>query len=231
MATFTQILAAIKSEGVFTQFEPLMSRSDLSLTRVRSGQHALTLASDMSYELIIGQHPLSDLEFSEFHSTLRAKECASCRAPLLVLTRDHRLDALMESMNDDDAQLFCIDLAPEQVEKALNEILGVAVRVHSRLLVETSLDCTSEAARHVFQTVDISESGLLMRSENPLPLGSRIHFALSLPESNEPIRGIAEVIRHTRTEVERIDGTALRFLRLESQGRTELADFVRRQIA
>jgi hypothetical protein len=231
MAAQTQILAAVISETVFARFAPLVSRSDLSLTRARSGQHALVLAHQLSYDLVIGQHPLTDIGFDEFHSHLRSADCASRRAALLILTREDRLDALTEHLDDDAAQVICIDLAPEQVEKALNEILGVAIRASSRLLVETSLDCKSMTYDRIFQTVDISESGLLFRSSSPLPIGSRMKFALSLPDYDEPVRGLAEVVRHTRPAREKATGAAIRFLQLDGEGRTQLADFIDRQLS
>ena len=128
------------------------------------------------------------------------------------------------------SELFCIDLAPEQVEKALLEILGIAARTESRLLVKTSCDCEGEVYDRVFQTVNISESGLLLRSGSSLPIGDRLRFALSLPESEEPVRGLAEVIRHTRPELEGLEGTAIRFLRVELEDRKRLAQFIRQRV-
>ncbi|MDH3744138.1 MAG: PilZ domain-containing protein [Acidobacteriota bacterium] len=229
MSTVKQILVAIASDSVFTQFEPLMTRSDLSITRVRSGQHALTLARNLKSDLVVCQHPLSDLGFTEFHSGLRLSDCASCHSPLLVLTRDDRLDALVDSLDDEDAQMFCLDLAPEQLEKALNEIIGVATRARSRLLVETRVDCHGEATSRVFQTTNISESGFLLRSSSLLPIGSRTKFALTLPEHEDQILGIAEVARYTEPETEGFEGMAMRLIRVEGEGRARLAEFINGQ--
>lgn len=230
MNDVTQILVAIASDRVFTQFEPLMSRSDLSVMRVRSGQHALTLARNLGFDLIVCQHPLRDLEFEEFHSGLRSDDCAARRAPLLIVTRDDRRQALTESLDDDKARVVCLDRAPEKLDRALSELIGVAVRTGSRLLVETSIDCEGENTHRVFQTSNISESGFLLRSGRVLPVGSRARFALNLPESEKPIRGMAEVVRHTRPEAESLEGMAMRLLRVEGDGRKRLAEFIQRQV-
>lgn len=226
----TQILVAISSDSVFHQFEPLMSRSDLSLTRVRSGQHALTLAHEFCRDLILCQHPLVDLGFREFYSHLRAPDSASRVSPLLVVTRGDRREELMASVDDSDEQLHCVDLDPEQVRKALGECIGVAMRSDSRLLVEAHVNCGGPARDQVFQTANVSESGFLLRSHKPLSIGAHTRFALSLPDSEEPVRGIAEIVRHTDFDTEHLAGMGARFLELEGDGRRRLADYLRRHL-
>lgn len=225
-ATF-QILVAVSSDRVFKQFEPLMSRSDLRVIRVRSGQQALTLAQGVNFDLVVCQHPFGDIGFEEFHSRLRAAGGASNESPALVVTRDDRKDELVESLEADDSRLFCVDLQPENMSRSLTELIGVAVRASSRLLVETHVDCDGSSADRVFQTANISESGLLLRSQRPLPIGFRTEFSLSLPESENPIRGIAEVVRHTDPDCELCQGMGVRLLRIEDNGRQRLAQFIR----
>lgn len=225
-----KILTVIANDRVFRLFEPLMGRSDVSLARVRSGKHALTLAHDLSYNLIVCQHPLSDLGFGEFHSLLRSADCASRQARLVAVTRESRRMELMESLEDEDARVVCLDGDPVRLQKTLNELVGGAIRAHTRLLVEARISCGRETASRVFQTSDISESGFLLRTARLLPVGSRSKFALKLPDSEEPVCGLAEVVRHTRPDTEMTQGMAMRLLRVEGDGRERLAQFIRRRI-
>jgi len=222
-----QILVAISSDTVFAHFEPLMSRSDLRIMRVRSGQRALTLAHDVVCDLILCQHPLADIGFPELYTQLRAAGCASVESPILMMARADRRDALLEQFDSDDDRLFCVELEQEEdLKAALAEFVGVAVRATSRLMVETHFDCNGENSDRIFQTTNVSESGLLLRSQKPLPVGFRTNFDLSLPESETPIRGVAEVVRHTNPDCELYQGMGVRLLQVEGDGRARLARFI-----
>lgn len=222
------ILVTLASDVVFDQIRPLMSRSTVELTRVHSGHHALTLSKTSAYDLIVVQHPLPDLGFAEFFNTVRAAESACERSPLLILTRDDRLDAVAAYLDGDLAQACCIDAAPEQIQMALSELIGVAMRTKARLGVELTAMVEQGSISVFCQTVNVSEAGLLMRLGRPLPLKTKVRLMLSLPEESEPIEAVGEVLRHTVPGVDPVRGMAVRFLEFKDGGRFRLADFVAR---
>ncbi len=224
------VLAMVANSRVFAFMEPLTERSDLALTRVKSGRHGLTLAHERGYDVVVSQYPLSDLGFGEFHSRLRSLKCASRQAQLLAVTREDRRAELLEKLEDDHAHVVSLDGDPGGFESALNELLGGAIRATSRMLMETRIGVGSDTGWRVFQTVNVSESGLLLQTTKPLPIGSRSKFALKLPESDDPIHGLAEVVRHTQPDTEMVTGMAMRLVRLEGDGRARLASFVRHRI-
>ena len=207
-----------------------MSRSSLDVKHVRSGQHALTLAYDVAgiAGAFLTQHPLADLDLGELLSGLRSGTSKSCGSPVLILTRDARLDPLSEFLDGVGVQACCIDVAPEQIERALIELVGLAVRVDARVLVEMKVDLEEGPVQDVCRAVNISESGLLIRSSQPPPLGLEIAMCLHLDEGSEPVSVIGEVVRHTRPK-ERVQGAGLRLLRYEPGHRERLAAFIARE--
>jgi CheY-like chemotaxis protein len=221
----------ITSDSVYEQVEPLLSRTDLKVSRVRSGQQALTLARGFTYDLIFSQHPLAALDFRELFAGLRAEECESRRSPMLILTRDTRLDQVAKFLDGVGVQACCIDAAPEQLERALNELVGLAVRVKARVMVEMQVDSEETSAYGVFRAVNISESGLLLRSSQPPPLGRKIPLILRLPDEPQPISAIGEVVRHTRPEVEGVRGAGFRLHSIEAGGRERLAALVAHELS
>ena len=72
MSGHLNIVAVIASEDVFGEIEPLLSRTDLDVSHVRSGQHALALAQRLAYDLILSQHPLADVELKELLAGLHS---------------------------------------------------------------------------------------------------------------------------------------------------------------
>lgn len=228
MSGHLNIVAVIASEDVFGEIEPLLSRTDLDVSHVRSGQHALTLAHKLAYDLILSQHPLADVGLKELLAGLRSSASASHVSPVLILTRETRLDSMAEFLDGVTVQACCIDVAPEQLERALVELVGLAIRVNARVLVEMEVGLEGGAKNRVCQTVNLSESGLLIRSLQPPPLGEQIPMKLHLPDRFEPIRVLGEVVRHTGPE-EEVRGAGLRLLRVDAANEERLAAFIARE--
>jgi len=226
MSEQLNILVTIASDVVFDQIQPLVSRSTVEITRVHSGHHGLTLSKNSSYDLVVVQNPLPDLGFSEFFKTIRDPESACAQSPMLILTRDDRLDSVAAYLDGDLAQACCIDAAPEQIQMALTELVGVAMRTKARLGVELSAQVEQGSIQVFCQTVNVSEAGLLMRLGRPLPLKTKVRLTLSLPDETEPVEAVGEVLRHTVAGVDPVEGIAVRFLEFKDGGQFRLADFV-----
>jgi DNA-binding response OmpR family regulator len=220
------VLVGIASDVIFEQVRPFVSRSTVEVTRVRSGQHALSVGRDSSFDLLLVQHPLPDLEFSEFFATIRAPGSACTGSPLLILTRDNRLESVVEFLDGELAQAVCIDAAPEQFRLALAELIGVATRAKARLGVELSARLDQGSIQQFCQTVNVSEAGMLIRIGRPLPLGTKVQVTLSLPDEDEPIEARGEVLRHTVRGLESVEGVAIRFLEFNADGQLRLANFI-----
>lgn len=226
MSERLNILIAFSSEVVLDLIRPLLSRGDVELSRVTDGHHALTMAVGSRYDLLVVPHPMPDLDFAEFFRRVRAPESACCRAPMLILTPDDRLEVVAEHLEGDLARACFIGDAPEQIQQALTDLIGVALRAKARLAVELSARLENESLQLFCQTVNVSEGGILIRSRRALPIGTQVQLTLSLPGESESIKAVGEVLRHTVPGVDPVQGLAIRFLELEGDGHTRLAEFV-----
>jgi hypothetical protein len=63
---------------------------------------------------------------------------------------------------------------------------------------------------------------MLLRDDTAYPLGTRMDFELPLPGEREPLRGEAEVVRHTVPDVEGLQGIGVRFVALKGDGNLRL---------
>jgi hypothetical protein len=71
---------------------------------------------------------------------------------------------------------------------------------------------------------------MLLGTSNRLEIGQRLVFELRAPDSDERVRGSAEVVRHTLEDRERVSGIGLRFVHVEEEDRPVLAELVRRRL-
>lgn len=231
MTDAMKVLAVLPDTAVSREIEPYLSRSHLQVTRVESGLKSLSLLSGTAFDLIVVQDPLPDLGLETFLSVLGEPDCASGESPTLILTRDARLDALERFLDGRRVQACCVDVPGDTVQRALTELVGIALRAGARLLVQTEIRVRDATMQRACQTVNISETGILIRTPRPLPTGTEIAFTLDLPDGTGRIAGTGTVVRQTVPEVERLSGLGLRILRLEGDGRQRLAAFVRSQMS
>lgn len=123
-----------------------------------------------------------------------------------------------------------------------NASMGTAPDRRSAVRVMVQLDATVDDGKmaRMYQTQNLSNSGMLLRTPKPLPVGTRVAVQFLFPgdpilsKSKLPggygfVEGEAVVVRHTHPVKEAIEGMALRFLALESRGRAMLSDFLSAQ--
>jgi hypothetical protein len=104
------------------------------------------------------------------------------------------------------------------------------------------LDATVDDGRvaRMYHTQNLSQSGMLLRTPKPLPVGTSVAVQFlfpgdpvlsksALPGGYGFVEGKAKVVRHTHPAREGIKGMAIEFLQLESSGLQRLGEFLQFQ--
>lgn len=120
--------------------------------------------------------------------------------------------------------------------------MGTAPNSRTAVRVMVQLDATIDDGKmaRMYQTQNLSQSGMLLRTHTPLPVGTEVDIQFlfpgdpvrskaSLPGGYGFVEGRAVVVRHTHPMKEKIKGMGLRFVGLEERGRQMLADFLEKQ--
>jgi c-di-GMP-binding flagellar brake protein YcgR len=121
--------------------------------------------------------------------------------------------------------------------------MGTAPNSRSAKRVMVQLDATIDDGKmaRMYQTQNLSSSGMLLRTQKPLPVGTEVDVQFlfpgdpalsrsSLPGGYGFVEGRAIVVRHTHPVKEAIVGMGLQFLGLEERGREKLAEFLTVQL-
>jgi uncharacterized protein (TIGR02266 family) len=82
---------------------------------------------------------------------------------------------------------------------------------------------------------DLSQDGIFLRTEQPLPVGSSVdlHFRLPLPEGPEEVHLRGEVVRQVEADPASylIPGIGVRFVKPDASARMKMGRFVRERLA
>ena len=219
-----RVLAIISNPHLLAKIETLLRRRTLEVNHVSSGAGALVLAGNLRFELVIAEHPLPDLRLEELLAAMRALDSVSAHCNFLALSRGGAAALELPAGPDENIRSLAAEAEAGVIHDAISELLGVAARRSARLLVEVQVHLGDEPSRLLYQSQNLSQSGILLRGGRRLKAGSRVRFELALP-TGEPIAGRALVVRQT-TRQEPVAGTALRFLDLSDDEGARIRSFV-----
>lgn len=206
---------------------PLLEQGPFKVERVRDGLTAVLLARKMRFQHLMVGYPLPDLSIGEFAERLRLPDSASPTARLLLVTTDEHL-AEAASFRDEGliAGAVSVDLDPEDLVDALTSFMKTAPRV-SAVLPILLRSPSGEFEPSDGETVNVSETGLLIRCLTAVPRGSRVDIDLTPSRGRQPISAAAVVVRQAFAEVEGIRGLGLRFVGFQNDGQARLAVLIR----
>ncbi len=143
------------------------------------------------------------------------------KGPAVALLADEHLMPEIEPYLDDDHRFLPAHMKPEELQSGILELIGDTPRVAPRLMLRLEVQLGAGKLIRMCQTDNISESGMLVRCQESIAVGSEVRLAISLPSSADSVHVKAEVVRQTDPDRESVRGLGLRFVEFEGQGRDD----------
>lgn len=224
-----RILVAGVDKTLFERIEPLLNRAYFEVERVPRGQSALELCGHVGFELILAAHPLPDLETKAFVEGLRRPGSPTAASQLVLLAEEGRLSEVAALVRQGPGIALPLNEPRRILEEVATRLLGVAPRTNSRFLVQLEVQLEVGKRLLMCQTENVSKGGILIRTDQRYPIGTRIAFKSTLPGDRAPVEGYLEVMRHTVPDVEQLQGVGLRFVDMRSPDQKRLYEFLDRQ--
>ena len=220
------VLAVGAEGGLLSKIDPILERSDLLVHRVALGRAALKTVQTTRPLLLIVAFPLLDIRLDAFLEGLSSSG-ATAKGPAMALLADEHLLPELEPHLDERHWFLPADLESEELQTRILELIGDTPRVAPRLMLRLEVQLGAGKLLRMCQTDNISESGMLVRLQDAIPVGSEVRLAISLPSSSDPVRVKAQVVRHTDPDREAVQGLGLRFVEFENQDKTFLVEYLR----
>lgn len=221
-----RILVVGLDKELFLKIDPLLSRARFAVERVARGEAGLLLRSQLEFDLLVVRDPLPDMALADFLEALRRAGSSHAATPILVLTEEERVHEVRRVVPEGPYRVLSINEPARLVEEIASRLPGVAARMPARLPVRLEVRLAVGRALMVCESENISEAGMLVRTERLYPVGTRAGFEFPLPGDQAPVVGEGEVVRHSVPEVERVKGVGLRFLVFRGDSLRRLHDFL-----
>jgi hypothetical protein len=217
--------------GIFDRYRESLSLAEFRADFISTASGALELMALLPYDALIVACPTPDLPLERFLDAVR-RENSSCRHASVVLLASPGWGKQAEGFIGLGAnRVLPTDAPPELLQQILPDLLNAAPRIPMRLLTRLEVPSGLGPSRVLCQTVNVSSSGMLVRLDEPYPVGTEVGFELVVPGENQPIRGRAEVVRHTVQRRDPVGGVAVRFRSFRTGDRARFASTLTRHAA
>jgi hypothetical protein len=189
----------------------------------------LDLVLSTAFELIIVTYPLDMLPMDDLIDTIRDEGSACHDAGLLLLSKPELLDDAQAVVDLGANRAICCDWSEARLWQAIGDLMDVAPRIFMRVLMHADIEVQKERNRAIFQTVNVSVSGVLLQGSDRLTPGETFDFLFRLPGGGL-VEGSAEVVRQTNPLREGVDGIGSRFTSFREDCQERLAAHIGRQM-
>jgi CheY-like chemotaxis protein len=213
-------------EGGLDRVAPMLQREEFDVHAVEPTEFVLDLVMGTPFELLILGYPMPEIDISELIRAVRHDVSASRSAGLLLLSEPAFLEAAQGLVAVGANRAVSLDWVGSRLWQAVGDLLSVAPRVGMRALVYADVEATDGHNRSLYQTVNVSATGMLLSGAEAFSLGSRFDFVFCLPGEPRPIQGTAEIVRRTNAQLEGTQGIGARFIHLKEDGPYRLERFV-----
>lgn len=213
-------LIAIADSEIYTRLLELLRIAGIDHGRALDRETALALGYRQSFTLVVSDLPLRGGALRDFLANVCGTGSLSEGSPVVLLGRS--AGAGLFAGAGEITQ--CRDTT--ELLRAIASHIVPGDRVVRRLLVRVDVEAEEVPVRRAMQTENLSSSGMLLRTQRPLPVGMVAPFVLDLPHDPKPVKGQVEVVRHADPEVEGLLGMGVRFVQLEHDGDARLRNFV-----
>jgi hypothetical protein len=208
---------------------PMLRRADFSVHSVEPSPFLLDLVLSTEFELVIVTYPLDTLPLDDLIDTIRDEGSACHDAGLLLLAEPEQLDDAQSVVDLGVNRAICCEWSEARLWQAIGDLMEVAPRILMRVLMHADIELKNEKDRAIFQTVNVSVSGVLLQGSDHLTPGEDFDFLFRLPGGGL-IEGTAEVVRQTNPLREGVDGIGTRFTSFRDQCQERLSTHIGRQM-
>lgn len=226
--TRRNVLVVGVDQDTFDAVAPVLGREAFDVDRFPSAEGALELLALVPFDVILVGFPLDGMVNGDFLDRIRGRvgESACVRSAVVLLAESQDLEKAEKLVGAGANRVLVRGREHGELQNAVAGLLGVAQRVSVRIMARVEVAVATGHTAVLCQTENVSQTGMLLRTDRQLALGSKVGFEFLPPGLADPIRGKAQVVRHASLGREGVMGVGLRFLEVSSADQRRLDAFV-----
>lgn len=227
MGTFQRHVLIVGAEKTaMGRIAPMLRRAEFNVHTAEPSPVVFDLVLGTSFELVLVSYPLRDLDLDAFIEHLRREGSWCQKAAVVLISEPDHLDDALALVDLGINRVISLEWSEGRLHRAIADLLEVAPRISLRVLVHLKIEITDQSRRALYQTVNISRTGMLLRGDDDLDPGTHFSFFFGIPDGRRLVEGTGEVVRRTNPVREGTSGVGVRFIRIAGEGEEQLESFV-----
>jgi DNA-binding NarL/FixJ family response regulator len=222
------VLVVGADAGAMDRIAPMLRRAEFDVHTAEPSPVVFDLVLGTSFELVMVSYPLRDFILDDLIEAMRSEGSWCRNAALVLLSENEYLDDALALTDLGVNRAVSLDWSEGRLHQAIGDLLEVAPRISLRVLVHLKVELGDQAKRGLYQTVNISRTGMLLRGDDDLDPGTRFSFFFGIPDGRRLVEGTGEVVRKTNPMREGAHGIGVRFVRIAGEGGEQVESFVAR---
>jgi DNA-binding response OmpR family regulator len=204
---------------------PLLTRDGIVVDRLAASPAVVELVARASFHLVLIGLPAPTGFLNELLRSIR-RPGGLCRNASVLLVGGEVGAPEVASANAIGAN-GRIDWPqpPDPLRERLAAALEIAPRKDVRVLAKIRVAMATRTKRMACQSVNVSRSGILLRTEESIEIGTEAELEFALPGDTEPISVLARVVRHMEFGKEHARGIGFVFLEYRGTSLAKLDRF------
>lgn len=182
------------------------------------------------FDLILFPYPVQDPWLTVLLDAMRTEDGLSRHAGVIAVVDSDNADDVCRRIGMGINRVVPLDDTGSHLREAVLSLLDVARRLQLRAPVELTAVADSGPVTMFCHTENISMSGMLVSCTRHFKVGAPFEFAIAMPGEQNPIRGTAEVARHTDPHREQVLGMGASFVSFPENHRSRLRGILARHI-
>jgi len=222
-----KVLLAKDLEHLFMTKGGFLNRADIRVLSATTNNDILSFHSAEEADLIITSLDLPGIKVEELFAIIR-KNAKLREVSVIIICKD-TLDHRERCKNCGANAVFTVPVDIVQLSAKVRQFLNVAPRMFYRAALAVAIQGKFRDRPRPFWTVNISASGMLIRSEEALAKGDALFFSFYLPDGTH-ISGYGEIVwtNHLETGIA-AHLYGIRFTNIDPSMHTAIAELISRQ--
>ena len=200
--------------------QSLLLRKEHDIFRAATGEEALGMLLTTTFDLLISDERLSDMDAADLARKARELPLAKEMSILVLGTVDQ--DIFLPAVN----KILPKPVVGQDFEEVCKRLLSVEGRKDVRLLVYVQVQGFLQSNLFLCNSVNLSASGILLLTARKLKKGDVISLQITLPREREKVKVTGEVQREAKEVGSRLNAYGVKFTEILPDDQERIKRFV-----
>jgi CheY-like chemotaxis protein len=187
-----KVLLASDLEGIFMEKNSFLDRDEIAIFTAATNDELLDIHRWEVVDLIVTQLDLPGIRTEELFHGIRTSE--ELREVFTIIICPDSRDSRERCRRCNANAVLTLPVDSARLRSTVQQFLSVAPRKLHRAEIAVAVQGKFKNRPLPFWTVNVSASGMLIKSKEPLSKGEGIFFSLTLPDGTHA-RGYGEIAR------------------------------------